>query len=90
MQGVGDDLLSRPALPIEQNRCIAGGDHGKGFKEVLHGFALSDDPGEIESIGEPFPEDNVFLSQTIMIQGLVDQNLQFLYVQGLCEVIIGA
>ncbi len=48
MEGVGDQLLARPVLPLDQNVRIAAGDAGDEVEHLVHLLAFSDDVAELE------------------------------------------
>ncbi len=88
MDGIGNQLLARSALAVNQDCGITRSDQGEGLKQLSHWPALADDSGKIEPVGEALFEENVFLVEMVMVQRFLDKDFELLDIQGFGQIIV--
>ena len=89
MDGLGEELLARAALPEQEHRRRARCDlpHGLEYGEDLG--ALADQVVEIVFVREAITQDLGLLEETLLLEDLLQDHLQLVDVDGLPQVVLG-
>ena len=90
MDGPGDELLARPALPQDQDRGGAGGRPLDQVEGLLHAPAGRDDEINFEFFPQLFPELLVLPAQAHFSFHPLDQEEEFVQIDGFGQVVIGS
>ncbi len=92
VQGPGDQLLARAALPLDHHGDIGVGDLGDLAEQLGHRGARADDLGQRAAAGEgqAIAQPDVLLSQPVVLERVTNLNPQRAQVHRLGDVIVGA
>ena len=90
VDGPGDQLLARAALPLDQDREVGVGDLADAGEDLADRGALADHLRELARGGQPVAQPAVLLAQPVVLEGLADLEPQHLQVDRLGEVVVGA
>ena len=89
VDGPGDEFLASAAFPEDQDVGHAGGDLFDEPVEVAHLLALADETAEAEPLLHLLAQPLVFTLEIALLQGVADQNLDFLDLERLGNVVVG-
>ncbi len=90
MDGLGNDLLARAALALNQNRRAAGRDLRHEVEDAQHAFALAHDVLEAVALLEGALELKIFFFGAVAGDGRANVGKQFLVIPGLLDKVFRA
>ena len=90
MNGVGDQLLARAVLALDQNVRFAGGDALDQLEQLLHLLALADHVLKLVAVLQLRFQLLVFIHQRLLLDGLFQLVEQPLRIDRLLEKVEGA
>ena len=90
VDGLGHQLLPRPALPVDHHGAAAAGHLLDQAEHLLHGPALSDQVLEVVPGVELLAERADLVPQATLVQGLLDGEEHLVDLEGLVDVVVGA
>ncbi len=87
VHGLGDDLLARAGLALDQERGVGGGDALDEVQHRVHGGRLRDEPGEPIALAELGAQVLVLPAQGPAGQRLVDTVIELVWLLAFLEVV---
>ena len=89
VDGLGHELLARPALSRDEHGGAGGSDRAHDVEEAGHGPRHPEDPLEAVARPELGLEAEVLLLKAHVLERLADDDLELVHVEGLGEIVVG-